>query len=305
MQVAVLGLGKMGRLITEKLLASGHEVVVWNRSREVLDAIRIESAEYVVSQKLTLSYTIDELRNFLRKPRIIWSMLPSGEPTETTLQQLNGIVEAGDVVINGGDSNYKDTQRHSEEFEKRGVKFLGIGVAGGIHALENGCSMMVGGNMDAYQFLVPVLDDLSLPNGIHGYFGTGGAGHFVKMVHNGIEYGMMQAIAEGLSILKKSDYQIDLQDSVTVWQEGGIISSFLLDMVNDALDKDPTLAQFDGIIGSTSSGKWAVEQAKSSNLSTPVTEQALAFRERSQYDKAIQDTFIAKAIQAVLKELRG
>ncbi len=305
MQVAVLGLDKMGRLISEKLLASGHEVVVWNRSREVLDAIRIEDAEYVVSQKLTLAYTIDELRNVLRKPRIIWCMLPSGEPTETTLMQLNGIVEAGDVVVDAGESNYKDTQRHSEEFEKRGVKFLGIGIAGGIHALENGCSMMVGGNEDAYQFLLPVLDNLAEPNGIHGYFGTGGAGHFVKMVHNGIEYGMSQAIAEGLAILKKSEYGIDLEDSVAVWQEGSIISSFLLDMVLDGLSKDPNFSQFDGIIGSTQSGKWAVEQAKSSNLATPVTEQAIAFRERSQYDKATQETFVAKAIQAMLKEWKG
>lgn len=305
MQVAVLGLGKMGRLITEKLLASGHEVIVWNRSREVLDAIRIEDAEYVVSQKLKLSYTLDELRNVLRKPRIIWCQLVSGEPTETTLQQINSIVEAGDVVVNGGDSHYKDTQRHSDEFEKRGVKFLGIGVAGGIHAIENGCCMMVGGNPDAYQYLQPVLDNLADPNGIHGYLGTGGAGHFAKMVHNGIEYGMTQAIAEGLAILKKSEYDIDLEDSVAIWQEGGIISSFLFDMVLDGLSEDPNFSQFDGIIGSTESGKWAVEQAKSSNLSTPVIEQALAFRERSQYDKSTQETFIAKAVQAMLKELRG
>ncbi|HUQ85234.1 MAG TPA: NADP-dependent phosphogluconate dehydrogenase [Candidatus Limnocylindrales bacterium] len=305
MQIAILGLEKMGRMLTEKLLTAGHEVVVWNRTRESLDAIRIEDAEYVVNQKLILAYTIDELRNVLRKPRIVWCMMPSGEPTETVIQQLNGIIEAGDVVVNGGNANYKDTQRHFEEFEKRGIKFLGIGIAGGIHGSENGYSLTVGGNEDAYQFLVPVLDSLSEPNGIHGYFGTGGAGHFVKMVHNGIEYGMMQSIAEGLAILKKSDYQISLEDSVTAWQEGGIISSFLLDMVLDALSKDPEFSQFDGVIGSSLSGKWAVEQAKTTNISVPVIEQSLAFRERSQYDKAIQETFIAKALQAMLKEWKG
>ncbi len=305
MQVAVLGLGKMGRLITEKLLASGHEVVVWNRSRDILDAIRIEDAEFVVSQKLNICYTIDELHNVLRKPRVIWCQLPSGEPTETTLQQISGFVEAGDVLVNGGDSNHKDTQRHSEEFEKRGVKFLGIGVAGGIHALENGYSLMVGGNADAYQFLLPVLDSLTEPNGIHGYFGVGGAGHFVKMVHNGIEYGMTQAIAEGLAMLKKSDYQINLEEAVDTWQEGSIISSFLLDMVLDGLSKDPSLSQFDGIVGSVESGKWAVEQAKSVNIPVPVTEQALEFRKRTQYDKGTQETFVAKAVQAMLKEWKG
>jgi len=305
MQIAILGLGKMGRLIAEKLLTDGHEVIVWNRSKEPLDAIRIEQAEFVVNQKLTIIHAIEELQNFLRKPRVIWSMLPSGEPTESILLQVNQFVEASDIIIDGGNSNFKDTQRRFDEYGQKGVKFLGIGVTGGVHALENGCCMMVGGNADSFQYIVPILDSLSKPNGAYTYFGTGGAGHFVKMVHNGIEYGMVQAIAEGMGVLSKSDYQLDLSECANTWQDGSIISSFLLDMTIDALTKDPTLTNSNGIIGSTGEGKWTVEQAKATNVPTPVIEQSVEFRNRSQYDKAIQDTFVAKIVQAMRFEWRG
>ena len=305
MQVAILGLSNTGKLMAEKLLADGHELVVWNSSKEELEEIRTEKAEFIVNQKLKLVHSIEESQNLLRKPRVLWSMLPSGEPTETLMLQINQFVEAGDIVVDCANSNFKDTERRFNEFEKRGVKFLGIGVAGGVHALENGYCLMVGGNSDAYQYLVPVLESLAKPNGDHTYFGSGGAGHFVNMVHSGIESGMVQAIAEGLGILRKSNYQIDPTDAASNWQGGGIISSFLLDIATDALIKDPTLSQLDGRIDTASTEKWAIEEAKATNVPVPVTAQSVDFREKSQYDKAIQDTFVAKIIQAMRNEWRG
>lgn len=305
MQVAVLGLTNNGKLIVEKLLASGHEIVVWDRSKELLDAIRIEKAEFIVSQKLNIVHSLDEMQNFLRKPRIIWSLQQVGEPTETTLSQLHQYVESGDVVIDGATTNFKDTNRHSGDFENKGVKFLGIGIAGGVHALESGACLMVGGNAEAYQYIAPILDNLASPDGVHNYFGIGGAGHFVKMVHDGIEYGMIQAISEGLGVLSKSEYKLDIGEVADTWQDGAIVSSFLLDMVIDASVKDPSFSQFDGNIPSDPSVKWTIDQAKLSNLPVPAIEQSFEFRTKSSYDKLVQDTIIAKIVQAMKREIDG
>jgi 6-phosphogluconate dehydrogenase len=305
MQVAVLGLLGNGRLIIEKLLTSGHEVVAWDPARERIEEQRIKNAEFVVNQKLVLAHSTDELRNYLRKPRVILLALPSGEPTETALSQVRAFTEAGDVVIDAGDSNHKDTNRHSEEFARVGVRFLGVGMAGGMHALENGFSVMVGGDPDAYQFLSPVFDALSAPHGTHLFFGSGGAGHYVKMVHDGIEAGMMQVIAEGLSTIKNSEYQINVEDSVYAYQEGGVVSSYLLDLVMEAMEKDPNLANHSGNLSLPQNAKWAVDEARSKNVPAPATSQAIDFAGRSQYDRLITESFVAKLIQAMKKEVEG
>src|SRR5882672_9154144 len=211
MQIAILGMGKMGRNIAEKLLTEGHEVIVWNRSRETLEEIRVEKASYIIKEKLRIVHQLDELHEVLQKPRVVWLMLPSGDATEAMLTQLRGsIVDSGDIVIDGGNAFYEDTQKRYELFASAGIKFLGIGVSGGIHGLENGYPLMVGGNKSAYEYITPLLDSLAKPNGGHAFFGEGGAGHFVKMVHNGIEYGMMQSIAEGFAVLARSDYKLNL-----------------------------------------------------------------------------------------------
>ncbi|HZE87034.1 MAG TPA: decarboxylating 6-phosphogluconate dehydrogenase [Methylomirabilota bacterium] len=305
MQIALLGLGKMGRSIVEKLIGQGHKVVVWNRSPEVLGKLRIEKAELIVNQQLAIVHSIAELRTTLLKPRVIWSMLPAGEATEAVLQEVSTFAEGGDIVIDGGNANYKDTDRRAEMFKTRGIKFLGIGVSGGIHGLENGFSLMVGGDQDAYAYMQPLLESLSQPSGIFTYFGPGGSGHFVKMIHNGVEYGMMQAIAEGFGILSKTKYNFNLIDIANTWQEGSIVSSFLIDMVIDALSKDPTLAQTDGVIGQNGEGAWTVEQGKEEQMPVDVIEKALEFRNKSSYDKAIQDTFTAKLVQAMRHEFGG
>lgn len=296
----------MGKNIAQKLLAEGHHVVVWNRSREVLEQFRNEKSEFVIKEQLHITHSIEDLRDTLQKPRLIWVMLPSGEPTERILEELrDGIVDHGDIVIDGGNANYKDTERRFKVFQAINVKYLGIGVSGGIHGLENGYPMMVGGDKSAYEYIGNILDSLAKPNGGHTYFGEGGAGHFVKMVHNGVEYGMMQAIAEGVGVLAKSPYKLNLVSVGNNWQRGSIVSSFLMWAAVSALIKDPTLAQFDGYIDAKGEGEWTVQVAKELNVPTPVIEQALEFRKRSQYDIGVQDTFVAKMVAALRHEFGG
>src|SRR6266700_1163487 len=270
MQIALLGMGKMGRNIAEKLMLEGHQVVVWNRSREVLDKMRVEKASFIVQQKLRIVHLLDELRDTLDKPRIVWLMLPAGEATEDVLQQLGeSIVDNGDIVIDGGNSFYEDTQKRYESFEAKGIKYLGIGVSGGIQGLQNGYPLMVGGNQSAYDYVTVILDSLTKPNAGHTFFGEGGAGHFVKMVHNGVEYGMMQSIAEGFGVLAKSPYKLNLVDIGNNWQRGSIVASFLVYMAVSALIKDHNLDQFDGFIDAKGEGEWTVNTAKKLNVPVP------------------------------------
>lgn len=299
MQIAILGLEKMGGKIAEKLMLDDHEVIAWDRTPDVLERLRTEKAEFIVNQKLVLARSISELPQFLRKPYIIWSMLPAGEATETTLQEVDTIVGGGDIVIDGGNASHRDTQRRFDAYTSKGIKFLGIGLSGGIQGFEDGYCLMVGGNQEAYDYIAPLLDSLANPGGIHSFFGTGGAGHFVKMVHNGVEAGMMQAIGEGFGVLTKSKYNFDLVSVANNWQSGSIVSSFLMDMVSDALTKDKTLATTEGIIDQTGETQWTVEQAKEENVPIDVIEKSFEFGTRSQVDKAVQTTFAAKLVQAM------
>lgn len=306
MQIAILGMGKMGRNLAEKLMNEGHQVIVWNRSREILEQMRMDKASFIVQQKLQIVHSLEELRESLVQPRVLWLMLPAGDVTETILQELQeAVIEQGDIVVDGGNAFYEDTQKHFEALEAKGIKFLGIGVSGGIHGLENGYPMMVGGNRSAYDYITEILDSLAKPNGGHTYFGEGGAGHFVKMVHNGVEYGMMQAIAEGFGLLAKSDYNFDLVEVGNTWQRGSIVASFLVYMAVSALIKDPKLSQFDGYIDAKGEGEWTVETAKKFGVTTPVITEALNFRKKSQYDQAVQETFVAKMVAALRHEFGG
>jgi 6-phosphogluconate dehydrogenase len=306
MQIAVLGMGKMGKNIAEKLMREGHEVFVWNRTRDVLEEMRVEKASFIVEQKLHIVYSLKDLQGSLVKPRVVWLMIPAGEPTSMILQELkDSVVDRNDVVVDGGNAFYADTQARYQMFEELGVKFLGIGVSGGIHGLENGYPLMAGGNKPGYDYITPILDSLAHPNGGHDYFGVGGAGHFVKMVHNGVEYGIMQSIAEGFGVLAKSDYKLNLITVGNNWQRGSIVASFLVYTAVSALIKDHTLSQFDGYIDAKGEGQWTVDTAKKLNLPVPVIEQALEFRKKSQFDKGIQDTFAAKMVSALRHEFGG
>ncbi len=317
MQIAVLGLGKMGGRIVEKLLQEGHEVVVWNRSRETLDRLKVERQDYVANGKLRIADGVGELGEMLSSPafapegatagnaRVFWLMLPAGDATEAILSEVEAIAEPGDIVVDGGNANFKDTQRRYEELSGKGIKFLGIGVSGGIRGLTDGFCLMAGGEAHGYEYLRPVLDSLVKPSGGHGYFGTGGAGHFVKMVHNGIEYGMMQAIGEGFGVLEKSRYGLNLVDVGEVWQKGSIVRSFLMGLAVDALNEDKGLKTIDGVIAASGEGKWTVEAGKELNVPVDVIEKSLEFRERSQKEIGVYDSFAAKLVAALRKQFGG
>ncbi len=297
MKTVVLGLGRMGSRIARKL-APEHEIFVWNRTQiEAEDFVK----EHPEAKRLA---KIPELKN-LPAPRVIWLMLPQGEPTTEVLSEVKKYVESGDIVIDGGNAFYKDTEQRSKEFGEMGVRFLGIGVSGGILASENGYPLMVGGNKTAYIEILPILDTLSKPNGGHEYFGTGGAGHFVKMVHNGIEYGMMQSIGEGMEVLKKSHFNFDLPKTANLWTKGTIVSGFLMDRTRDALEKDPNLDKVLGIIEESGEAKWTVETAKEEDANVEVIEASLSFRRKSKTDEKIQNSFAAKLIAALRKEFGG
>ncbi len=302
MQLAFLGLGKMGSRMAKKLILAGHTVVAWNRSPQPLQDLQTEVQN---NANLIPASTVKDAIEKLESPKIIWLMLPAGDATETILQEVLTYVNPGDIVIDGGNSNYKDTQRRFEQLSQRQIEFLGIGVSGGIIAVKEGYPLMVGGDRSAYETISPILNDLAVPHGGHAYFGTGGAGHFVKMVHNGIEYGMMQAIGEGFEVLEKSTYNFDLVSVANLWQKGTIVSSFLIDRAKDALEKDPKLSQLTGIIAASGEADWTIEAAKAENVSVPIIEGSLEYRKESQTDEKIQNSFTAKMVSALRHEFGG
>lgn len=305
MKIGFIGLGKMGSRIVKKLLAGGHEVVVWNRSEDPILALQqdIRATNYV--NNLDVASSIEELVSLLESPKVVWSMLPAGDATETVLQEVAKYIGQHDIVIDGGNAHFSDTQRRFESFEKSGVRYLGIGVSGGIIAFEDGYPLMAGGDKSAYDYISPLLETLAKPHGGYTYFGTGGAGHFIKMVHNGIEYGMMQAIGEGFGVLEKAPYQFDLDNVARLWQKGTIISSFLLDRALDALEKNPKLDDISGEIDASGEALWTVEEAKKEDVPVPVIEKSLEFRNQSKTDERVKKSFAARMVAALRREFGG
>jgi 6-phosphogluconate dehydrogenase len=297
MQLGIIGLGKMGGRMAEKLLTEGHELVVWNRSSEPREKLQ---AKFPGSKNLILAETIEDLVKNLPTPRIVLLMLPAGEVTNTTLSEVAKLVEKDDIVIDSGNSHFQDTERHYQEFTKLGFRFLGMGVSGGILAVKEGYPQMVGGDKSAYEYITPVLDSLAKPHGGHEYFGPGGAGHFVKMVHNGIEYPIMQALGEGFGVLAHSSYNFDLVKIAKLYQKGTLVSGFMLDRAVEALTDDPKLESIQGVIGSASGeAVWTVDEAKKQHQPAESIEQAIDFRKRSATEKTIQDSFAAKMVGAL------
>jgi 6-phosphogluconate dehydrogenase len=324
MNIGVVGLGKMGSRIAEKLAIDGHEVIAWNRTPEVGESLvsRIKNQEVRIKEnvknlnsnylihtsslgKIELVKSIKEIINKLKSPRIIWMMLPAGLPTQNVLDEVSKYVEKDDIVIDGGNAFYKDTEERYKKLRNKEIRFLGIGVSGGIKAFDNGYPLMVGGDKSAYEHITPVLNSLAKPNGGHAYFGEGGAGHFIKMVHNGIEYGMMQAIGEGFGVLEKAPYDFDLPAVAKLWQKGTIVSSFLTDCAKEALNKDPKLSSIDGVIEATGEAEWTVNQGKEENVPVKNIEQALSFRRRSKTDKNVSSSFAARMVAALRREFGG
>jgi 6-phosphogluconate dehydrogenase len=249
--------------------------------------------------------TIEELILKLPKPRVLWLMLPAGEPTQTVIDELSKYLQKGDIVIDGGNAHFKDTEKRYQKFKKLGIEFLGIGVSGGIIAAQNGYPLMVGGSKKAYQKIKPIFNSLAKPNGGYAFFGEGGAGHFVKMVHNGIEYGMMQSIAEGFAVLEKSKYKFNLLEIAKLWQKGTIVSSFLVDRAVDSLTKDSNLKNFSGPVSESGEARWTTEEAKKEKVQVEIIQNSLDYRIRSQKDKILQSSFTAKMLNGLRNAFGG
>ncbi len=296
MELGFIGLGRMGNRMVTKLVDEGHEVVLWNRTQAKVDEfLASRKPDWKVSKVATVQVLISQLP----KPRIVWFMLPAGEATQEILDEAEKHVETGDIIVDGGNAFYKDTQKRFDNFAKRGIKFLGVGVSGGLIAAKEGYPLMVGGDRQAYDQINPILDTLARPNGGHEYFGEGGAGHFVKMIHNGIEYGVMQSIGEGFGVLEKSPYNLDLLKVARLYERGTLLSGFMMRRTVEALEPDPKLESVEGYIEESGEGRWTVEVAKKENLPIEVIEKSVEFREKSRQDDKVASSFAARMVAAL------
>ena len=306
MNLGFVGLGKMGHRMAIKLLSGKHRLVAWDRSVGACQKLR-EDCKRLGPElgRLDLAEDVADMIGKLPRPRVTWLMLPSGEATESVLGSLADLAEPEDILIDGGNANYKDTEKRFKIFKEREVRFLGIGVSGGIIAEGMGYPLMVGGDKSAYEYIRPILVTLSEPYGGFGYFGTGGAGHFVKMVHNGIEYGIMQSLGEGFGVLHKAPYNLDLLKVARLYQKGTLVSGFMLDRAAEVLEKNPNLADIVGIIAESGEARWMIEQAREEEVEVDIINQSLEYRKKSQTEANIQNSFTAKLITALRNAFGG
>jgi len=295
MNIGIIGLGKMGGKIALRLLKYGHEVIVYNRHQDKVD---------IVTKEGGIGYS--DMDKFIEKMNtyetpIVWVMVPSGDVTNKILLNLGESLKEGSIIIDGGNSNYKDTINTGKILNEKNQKFLDIGTSGGLWGYENGYCLMAGGDKDSYDFINPLLKDLAAPNG-YQYMGKTGSGHFVKMVHNGIEYGMMQAYAEGFEILKaKEEFDLDLDKVTNVWRHGSIIESFLLDLTENMFKDDPNLSSVRGWVEDSGEGRWTVLEAIENNVTAPIITLALMQRFRSRKE----ETFTDKVLASLRNEFGG
>ena len=293
MQCGMIGLGRMGGNMARRLVRGGHEVVVSNRSPEPVAQLEAEGA--------VRARSLGELVERLKSPRAIWVSLPAGEVTENTLNQLAPLLTGGDVIIESGNSFYKDTIRRAGQLQESGLDLLDQGTSGGVWGLEIGYCLMIGGSRASFERLEPAFKTLAPPDG-YLYTGPSGSGHFVKMVHNGIEYGMLQAYGEGFEILKSSDFAaLDLRAISHLWNQGSVVRSWLLELAERAFEKDPALASIRGYVEDSGEGRWTVLESIEKNVPAPVLALSLMMRFRSRQD----ESFGAKVIAALRNEFGG
>jgi 6-phosphogluconate dehydrogenase len=319
MQVGMVGLGRMGGNIVRRLMRHGHGGVVYDRDPKAMNELAGEGA--------TAARSLDDLVTKLTKPRAVWVMLPAGEPTETAVMQLGASMDPGDILIDGGNSNFKDDVRRAQGLAAKGVHYLDVGTSGGVWGLERGYCMMIGGDREAADHLDPIFAALAPGRGTipptpgregrdprveqgYIYCGPAGAGHFVKMVHNGIEYGLMQAYAEGFDILRNVNsqavpenrrYKLELPDVAEVWRRGSVVSSWLLDLTAIALAEDAELSEFSGHVEDSGEGRWTIQAAIEQAVPAEVLSAALYTRFRSRQDH----TFAEKILSAMRKQFGG
>ena len=287
MQLAMIGLGRMGANIATRLIRGGHRVVAHDLNEEAIRAAEEAGAEGARS--------LAEVAEKLQTPRTIWVMVPSGEPTEQTVVAMAEHLTTGESVIDGGNSNYKDTMRRADDLAAKGLHFVDVGTSGGVWGQDEGYSMMVGGGKDVVDRLRPVFETLApAPDRGWGHVGPSGAGHFVKMVHNGIEYGLMQAYAEGFSLLKhKETFGLDLHQVAEIWRHGSVVRSWLLDLTARSLDEDAELADIAPYVSDSGEGRWTVAEAIDLDVPAPVITLSLIQRLRSRDTESYADRLLA------------
>jgi 6-phosphogluconate dehydrogenase len=283
MNLGMVGLGRMGANMVERLREHGHTVETYARTNPE------RTADSLV-----------ELATKLPEPRVVWLMIPAGDPTESAFQTLLGLLEDGDIVVDGGNSNFRDSQRRAAEAAKKRVAFLDAGVSGGIWGLKEGYALMAGGSADAVKLVRPAFEALA-PEGGFAHVGPSGAGHFVKMVHNGVEYGLMQAYAEGFELLQASEFDLDLAAVAELWRHGSVVRSWLLDLLARALEEDPGLVGVRGYVEDSGEGRWTVEHAIESAVPLHVITAALYARFASRQD----ESFAAKVNAALRNQFGG
>ena len=287
MQLGMIGLGRMGANMTTRLLQGGHQVVVYDRRAEAVE----QASEGGATGARSLADVVDRLET----PRAVWVMVPSGEPTEETVQELAGLLSSDDTVIDGGNSNYKDTVRRGRQLAERGLHFVDSGTSGGVWGLKEGYSLMIGGDADAVQRLNPIFETLApSPELGWGRVGPTGSGHFTKMLHNGIEYGMMQAFAEGFAILKKkTEFDLDLHQIAEIWRHGSVVRSWLLDLTAEALKEDQDLQAIAPFVSDSGEGRWTVAEAIELDVPAPVITHSLIARLRSRDEMGYADRMLS------------
>ena len=292
LEIGIIGLGKMGYNLARNIKDHGHRVVAYNRSAE-----KIQEAEV---HGLVGADSIEELVNKLGTPRIIWLMVPAGNPVDEMIESLIPLVDQGDLIIDGGNSNYKDTLRRYEMLKEKGIRFADVGTSGGVEGARNGACMMIGAETDVFEMIEPLMKDICLENG-YVHTGKNGSGHYVKMVHNGIEYGMLQAMGEGFEILEKSQFELDYKEIAKVWNHGSVIRGWLMELMERAFEKDPELQAIKGVVHSSGEGLWTVQEALELQVPVPAIASSLFVRYRSQQE----DTFSGKVIAALRNEFGG
>lgn len=292
MRIGLIGLGRMGFNLALNMRDHGHEVVAYNRSTE-----KIKEAE---KEGLTGAYSIDELVKKLDGRRIIWLMVPAGDPVDEMIEKIVPLLKEHDIIIDGGNSHYKDTLKRYEILKKKGIDFVDVGTSGGMEGARNGACTMVGAEDEVFKFIEPLVKDISVENG-YLHTGKNGSGHYVKMVHNGIEYGMLQAIGEGFEVLEKSQFDLNFKEVARVWNNGSVIRGWLMELMQRAFEKDPKLEKIKGVMHSSGEGLWTVYEALELRVPVPVMAESLFMRYRSEQD----DTFAGKAVAALRNEFGG
>jgi 6-phosphogluconate dehydrogenase len=295
MELGMIGLGRMGANMAQRLVRGGHRVVGFDPNQEARKSVESKGIEPVPS--------LDALVGKLQAPRALWLMVPAGEVVDKTLDALLPRLAAGDALIDGGNSNYKDTLRRAKMLTEKQLHYVDCGTSGGVWGLAAGYSMMIGGDAPAVERLRPIFETLApSPDRGWGRVGPSGAGHFTKMVHNGIEYGLMQAYAEGFSILQhKSEFGLDLHRVAEIWRYGSVVRSWLLDLTAEALEKNPTMAGIAPFVVDSGEGRWTVDEAINLNVPAPVITQSLIERLRSRDTESFSD----KLLSAMRNEFGG